>query len=67
MRGVFACKQLLFAFNAPTIATELAIIAYDAMAWESGKRSWRIYIHSSLFVFPAHLLEVEGEHAVLFA
>ncbi len=39
MGGVFACKQLLFAFNAPAIASELAIVAYHAMAWdEDGDR-----------------------------
>ena len=32
MGGVFACKQLLLAFNAPAIATELTIVAYHAMA-----------------------------------
>ena len=29
---MFACKQLLLAFNAPSVATELPIVAYHAMA-----------------------------------
>ena len=38
MGGVFACKQLLLAFNAPAIASELTIVAYHAMARDEHER-----------------------------
>lgn len=40
MRGAFVCKQLLFAFNAPAIATELAMIAYEGSAYH-----FVLYVH----------------------
>ena len=52
MGDVFACKQLLFAFNAPAIVTELAIVAYHTMAWdEDGDRiAGKGFRHCSHFV-----------------